>query len=180
MRIGSTLMKDLRTAFLLLAVLALSAAGCGYRFSGEGPGPRPGLHRVAIPLFENDTAEPGLETLFAGELRREFLTRGSMEATSEGEAEAVFRGRVVNIYTVEVAHRDVEETIESRLYVTLNIHCEDAETKSVLWSANGFSYYEEYFQNEDPMVSYENRRQALEVIAREMAVRIHDRFLSNF
>lgn len=173
-------MKGSRGLLSILTVFLLLSTGCGYHFSGEGPSPRPGLRRIAVPLFENKTSEPDLASLFAGALRREFMGKGQLQVVSEDEAEAVFQGRLTNMYTVPLAHRDVEETIETRIYVTLDIRCQDTQTGAILWQDNHFTFYEEYIQSDDPIISYENRRQALEVIAREMAIRIHDRFLSNF
>ena len=174
------IMKAAPRLLLLLIVVFLMAASCGYHFSGEGPGPRPGLQRITIPVFENNTSEPGLESLFAGNLRREFILRSRLKVVPAEQAEAIFRGRVVSIHTSAVAHRRVEETIETRLYVTLDLRCEDAQHGTVLWQDPNYTYHRTYFENPDPIVSFENRRRALEFLAKEMAVRIHDRFLSNF
>lgn len=172
--------NSLRGLIVLSAVSFLLFNGCGYHFSGEGEGPLPGLERIAIPLFENETAESDLESIFAGALRREFMMKGRIQVVPEDQAGAVFRGKLTSIFTSELAHRSVEETIESRVYVTLNISCHDTRTKDIVWQDNQFTFYEEYFQNDDPIIAYENRRRALEMIAQEMAVRIHDRFLSRF
>lgn len=116
-----------------LAVLLCMAQGCGYHFSGQGPGPKPGLQRIAVPVFENNTAEPELGSLFAGALRKEFMKRGSMNVTPVDEAEAVFYGTITRLHTVSVAHRDIVEasgirlTLESRLHVTMNIRCVDSK-----------------------------------------------------
>lgn len=55
----------------------------------------------------------------------------------------------------------------------------------MLWQDPSFTYFKVFRQVTDPnrpdaLVAFENRREALEFLAREMAVRIHDRFLSNF
>lgn len=169
----------------------LLAGGCGYHFTGEGAGPKPGLRLIAIPVFENETSEPDLGSLFAGALRQEFLQKGPMQVVPSENADAVFWGRITDIYTTSVAHRefdtrfDTRVTLETRLYVTLDIRCQDVKTGTVLWQDPRFTYYRVYRQssdpeNPDPIVGYESRRSALAFLAREMAVRIHDRFLSNF
>jgi hypothetical protein len=173
------------------AVLLCMVQGCGYHFSGQGPGPKPGLQRIAIPVFDNNTAEPELGSLFAGALRREFMQRGSMNVTPADDAEAVFQGVITSLHTISVAHRDIVEasgirlTLESRLHVTMNIRCVDTQSGTVLWQDPNFTYFKVFRQVTDPnrpdaMVAFENRREALEFLAREMAIRIHDRFLSNF
>lgn len=161
-------------------LLLLLAGGCGYHFSGQGEGPRPGLKTIAIPVFENETAEADLGSLFAGALRHEFLQKGSLQVVPVDQAEAVFRGRITGMFTTEVSHRTVEETIETRLYVILDIRCVDPHNGTVLWQDPKLSYYKLFIQAKDPINSFDNRRQALQFLATEMAIRIHDRFLSNF
>jgi hypothetical protein len=161
-------------------VLVLALGGCGYRFAGEGPGPKPGLQRIAIPVFENNTAEAELETLFAGALRHEFILRSPFQLVPTDEAEAVFRGRITRLFTTPIAHTGPETTIETRVYITVDIRCQDTKTGAILWQDNALTYYNKYLQNPNPIVAYENRRRAEAAIARDISIRIHDRFLSNF
>lgn len=174
-----------------LLLLLLVCQGCGYHFTGEGTGPKPGLKYISIPVFENETSEPDLGALMAAALRREFMRRGNMAVVPDQAAQAIFRGRVTNIYTTAVAKRELKErygtqlTLEARLYVTLEIRCIDAQTNSVLWADPNFTYHMVYRQinnpdDPDPIFSFDNRRKALDQMSQEMAVRIHDRFLSNF
>lgn len=155
-------------------------SGCGYHFSGEGQGPRPGLKSVAIPVFENATSEPDLGSMFAGALRKEFIQKGPIRVAPMDQAEAIFRGKIKNVYTSSVAHHDALRTIETRLYVTLEIRCVDARKGSVIWQDLNLTYYKVYMENPEPILAFDNRRETLEFLAREMSIRVHDRFLSNF
>ena len=181
-----------RFFILFVGLLALSTgSGCGYRFSGEGEGPRPGLKRVAVPVFENLTSEPELGSMFAAEIRRQFMSRGNIQVVPIDDAEMVFKGRVTQIYSNAVAHRAFERrfqtrlTLEARLYVTLDIRCEDARTGAVIWRDPKFTDSRVYGQNPDPanldpILTFDNRRLALEFLARDMAIKLHDRFMNNF
>ncbi len=169
-----------RLGMIALMIVVLGAASCGYHFSGEGLGPRPQYHRLAIPLFENITAEPGLAYAFTTALRREFNLRSKLQVVPVADAQMIFYGRIKKLSTSEAAHREAEDTIETRITVTLDIRCVDAAQKTILWQQQNMTYYEEYLQSEDPIVSFDNRKRALGLIAKEMAVRIHDRFLSGF
>ena len=164
----------------LMALACLYLTGCGYHFAGEGSGPKPGMQKIAIPVFENKTSESELETLFAGALRHQFLLHGSFQVVPSSEAEAVFRGRIIRIETMDLAHRTALETIESRLVITLDVRCIDAKTGAVLWQDNNLTQYGNYLQDSNAITAYENRRRAMAVIARKTAERIHDRFVSNF
>ncbi len=161
-------------------LMALGLSGCGYRFSGEGTGPRPGMTSVAIPVFENATSEPGLGSILAGALRQEFLQRGSMRVVPMEETDFVFRGKITNIHTSGLAHRTFEETVVTRIYLTLDIRCHDRRSGEIIWQDSHLTYHQAYKQDADAMVSFQNRQDALKILARQMAVRIHDRFLNNF
>ncbi len=170
--------------------MSLLLASCGYLFSGEGDGPKPGLKCIAIPVFENKTSEPNLGAIFAGALRREFLQKGNMKVVPVEEAEAVFKGTIMNVSIFSVAHRPADLvsnriTVENRLHVVLDIRCEEKKSHKVLWRDPNFEYHKSYQINDDPnnpnpISGFENRQAALAFLAREMSTRIHDRFLSNF
>jgi hypothetical protein len=175
---------------LTIATLSLCLASCGYHFSGEGPGPKPGLTCIAIPVFENKTSEPNAGALFAGALRKEFMRRGKMRVVPLEDSEAVFKGIIKIINIQPIAHHPVDVvsnrlTVENQLYITVDIRCEETKTHKVLWRDAAFTYYKTYLVNDnplqpDPITGFDNREAALRILAQEMSERIHDRFLSNF
>jgi hypothetical protein len=169
-----------RFIVMLLLTTLVSPVSCGYHFTGEGAGPRPGLRAVAIPVFENNTSEPDLGSIFAAALRREFISKGNLQVVPQEQAEAIFRGRMTSISTSAVAHREAEATIQTRLYVTMEIRCVAVRDGAVIWQDPSFTYYQTFIQSADPNMSFSNRRTALEYLAQQMSIRIHDRFLSNF
>ncbi|SPJ14138.1 conserved hypothetical protein [Syntrophobacter sp. SbD2] len=178
-------------AILIISSISFCLVSCGYHFSGEGQGPKPGLKCIAIPVFDNKTSEPDAGAIFAGALRQEFMRKGAMKVVPVEQAEAVFKATIKNIQTQAVAHEPVANvvanrvTVETRLVVTVDIKCEEKESHKVLWADPNFSYWKVY-QVEDnplqpnPITGFEYRQAALGFLAREMATRIHDRFLSNF
>ena len=174
----------------VISAVLICLASCGYHFSGEGEGPKPGLMYIAIPVFENKTSEPNAGAIFAGALRQEFIRKGDMKVVPVEEAEAVFKGTITNISILPSAHNAVNlvsnrVTVENRLFMTLDIRCEDKKTHKILWRDPAFRYFKVYQLNDntpqlDPITGYENRQAALDFMAGEMSTRIHDRFLSNF
>lgn len=169
-----------KTFWIGLGAALLVLTSCGYRFSGEGPGPKPEYTRLAIPVFENTTAEPALEIKITDALRRQFNFRSRMKLVATDQAQMVLKGRIKRLRTSDVAHRSSDKTIETRITMTVDVRCEDAADGTILWQAPNLSYYEEYRQSDDPIISFDNRQEALAYISYELAIRIHDRLLSVF
>ncbi len=177
---------------ILAICFVVSLASCGYHFTGEGSGPKPGLKYIAVPVFENNTSEPNVGALFAGALRREFNQKGNFRVVDVADAEAVFKGTIKNVWIVPIAHSANQTiasnrvTIENRLYLVVDVRCEDKSTGKAIWRDPNFAYYKSYRLNDDPLLNpnalnaFESRGTALEYVTREMAVMVHDRFSSNF
>ena len=174
----------------VLSAMLICLASCGYHFSGEGAGPKPGLTLIAIPVFDNKTSEPNLGAKIAEALRQEFIRKGNMKVVTVEEAEAVFKGTVRSIRVLPVAHHAVsgvanQITTENMLMLTVDILCEDKKTHKILWRNPNFSYRKVYQVNSNPLqptpvAGFDNRQAALDFLAVEMSRRIHDNFLSNF
>ncbi len=74
-------------------VVLLTGLGCGYRFVPRESSLPEGVRSVCAPVFLNETAEPGLETLFTQALRQELVRAGTL---GEGRAcDARLEGAVV-------------------------------------------------------------------------------------
>lgn len=164
---------------LFVAVLTLTSA-CGYRFSGPGAGPQPGLERIAIPVFANNTTQVGLGNLFATALRQDFILQSHLQVVPVSQAQAILRGRITGITTWAVAQRAVEATVETRLYLTVSVRCEDVRTGKVIWQYPNYTYYTVYAESADPSTITKSRDQALQYLVQQMSIRIHDLFLNSF
>ena len=109
---------------LIISSVLFCLASCGYHFSGEGQGPKPGLKCIAIPVFENKTSEPDAGAIFAGALRQEFMRQGTMKVVPVEEAEAVFKGTIKNIAIQAVAHQPVANVVANRVTVENRLYCD--------------------------------------------------------
>ena len=155
---------------------------------GRGAQARAKVHRH--PGIREQDFRAGRRGHFRRALRQEFIRRGNIKVVPVEEAEAVFRVTIKSINIQPVAHNAVgivsnRITVENRLFVSLDIRCEEKKTHKTLWSDPSFSYYKIYEVNNaslqtQPIVGFENRESALDFLAQEMSTRIHDRFLSNF
>lgn len=108
---------------VLIGTLSL-ATGCGYRFTPDGGELPDGARAVFVPVFENDTSEPGVGAWFTEAMRLE-LSRAGREG---GEAsDARLFGKILDIrdptaiYTTDAAGQvrrtsaRVEAVVELRL-----------------------------------------------------------------
>ena len=174
----------------VISAMLICLASCGYHFSGEGAGPKPGLTNIAIPVFQNKTSEPNLGAKLAEALRQEFILKGNMKVVPVEEAEAVFKGIVTSIRIIPVAHHAVsavsnQVTVDNMLMLTVDIRCEEKKTHKILWRNPTFVVRQLYQINNnalqpDPVTGFDNRQAALDFLAEDMSRRVHDNFLSNF
>jgi hypothetical protein len=84
-----------RALALVIAVVALGQARCGYRFAAGGGTLPENVTHVRAPVFANHTAEPGLEVIFTRALRRELMQSG---VQSDPAAEAELRGEILSVW----------------------------------------------------------------------------------
>jgi len=158
----------------IIVLIATFLQACGYHIRGFSSSDRE--RSIAVLPFRNETTEPNVEILITDALRKLFIKRGRFKLTSPSDADLIFRGRVLKIYTSDVAHLDVEKTTETRVYVVLDVRCENPKTGKVVWQDNQFRFYEEYKQGTYAFETFGARQAALEYLAEQVAERIYDRF----
>jgi hypothetical protein len=138
------------------------------------------MTRIAIPIFENKSFEPQVESLFAVALRRQFMRRGNVRIVPASEAEVVFKGTVIQFTVANIASLVGGTTLETAIQATIKIQCINTRTGAVVWQDSGLSYVSSYLQSQNPTETSDGRRNAIENCAQEIALRIYDRFYSNF
>jgi len=124
--------------FLLLSLFS----ACGYRFAGGGSFPG-GIKTVCISMFENRTAETGVESMFTNDLIYEVTRAGKVTVTSEDTAEAILSGVIKSTNTVAIAHSGTHESLERRVSVTVALKLTDPNGK-IIWATSGISENESY------------------------------------
>jgi hypothetical protein len=124
-------------------------SGCYYTFTPNLP---PGIKSVAIPIFENNTLNYGLETLVTSKVVDEFVTDGNLRVKDVRKADSILHGTITN-YVQEAASYTVGEAIQKyRLTMTVAISFEDRVSGEILWSEPNLTYSVTYF----PTVSQGN------------------------
>jgi hypothetical protein len=164
---------------LCLAVL-LAVSGCGYHFAvGEGQPPG-NIRSVAVAVLDNRTTEVGIESLFTNAILDEFIRWQRLPVKPQGEADATLTGRIRRMELDDVSHLRAEQTLETRVTVTLALRLQHNETGETLWENRELIYYEEYQETGNPAQTDMNRRRALGDIAEFLAEKIHRSIFQTF
>lgn len=163
------------SSFPFLALLmALWVVGCGYRplryqdASGERP-------RVAIETLENDTFDAGVDLIFTGAIRREFLSRGGLRlVTDPKKADLVVKGVIDSIRTRSKSVSSVVLALEYTMTVTLDLRFERRDGIDIDLDRNTFRDSEIYLASADVEAGRKNREEALRRVAGLLATRVRD------
>ncbi|WP_224370835.1 LPS assembly lipoprotein LptE [Hyalangium versicolor] len=79
----------------VVAAVLVAGVGCGYRFVARDGTLPEGVRAVCAPVFVNETAEPGLETLFTQAMREQLTRMGTL---GDGAAcDARLEGTITNV-----------------------------------------------------------------------------------
>ena len=137
-------------AFFIVLVFA---AGCGYQFTVEGPGPSiDGLSspspvgapiRLAVRDFFNRTFQDDLEFTYTAYVKQEFATRsGATIQSDEAQADFLLKGEIVSVKIDSLAF-STDRTRESRVTVEVRITVEERKTGKIVWgqTATGSAAY---------------------------------------
>jgi hypothetical protein len=156
------------------AALLVSPAGCGYHFAERTDAIPAELKTVAIPLWKNETAEPGVETIFTNAMVKEFARKGWLDPVSTAAADTILEGRIETIDVQPVSFSSVAIELEDRVSVVASVTLKRKKDESILWSSSRVIGSEVYDSTPDFNVDLRNREQALRKVAVDMAASVQD------
>jgi hypothetical protein len=163
-----------KRVFVGILTLVLVGLGCGYQIVRY----REALadaRRVAIVSIENDSFEPGLDSMVADALTREFLRRGALRVVSDpGAADLLVSGRVENLQTNSRSFSSIEFALEFEVTMRLDLEVERRDGSEVPINKRTLVESELYLTSADVEVSRKNREEALRRLAGTLAGRFHD------
>ncbi|MCG3155895.1 MAG: hypothetical protein DKINENOH_02503 [bacterium] len=118
-------------AVLLLAALFSWVAGCGvYSFSGSA---NPHLKTVAVPIFEDRTAEFGVKEQLTEAIIASFNRDNTLKIADRRVADAIVSGTILRLNEQAGVYTAQEQVQEIRVYLTVKIKCDDVKKRKVLW-----------------------------------------------
>jgi hypothetical protein len=164
-----------------IGFLIFYLSGCmGYGFRGSVNNLPSDIKAVAIPIFVNESIEPGVEVVFANALVYEFTRSRILQVAPETEAQALISGKIKYLAVDAVVYATQTQALERRVTVVLEMSCRRADNQKVLWQNQNMSRYEIYKVSEDPYQTQRNKEEAIKKIAQDLSERIHNGILENF
>lgn len=154
-----------KIVFFVLAGAFLANVNCGfYSFSGSLP---PHLNTVAVPLFENKTAEFGVSEELTDIIIEEFTRDGSLKIADRSDADVLVEGSIIRIDDSAGAFTSDEQVQEIRVNLTVKVKCTDQAKRQVMWEERLTK-----FGSYDPAVGADGRidaiNEAIEKISEEI------------
>jgi outer membrane lipopolysaccharide assembly protein LptE/RlpB len=171
------LLFENKTFWLVLTVW-LSVSACGYHFTGGGNVPG-GIKTLSINVFENRTAETGVENDFTNDLIYEFTRTKKVVLTTTAKADAVFTGVITSLRTEAISHKGLHTSQERRVVAWVNLKITDKDG-GLVWTANNMSENEAYIVMSDKQATEQNRRDAIVKLSKRLAEKIYNRLTDNF
>ena len=163
------------TGILVSLILGLNIllCGCGiYSFSGVVTG---NIKSITIPLFDNQTAEFGIQETITDALIVGFQREGILKVVDELHADAILHGTILRIEDSPNTYSADEQVSEYRFQITCEIALEDAHTGDDLWKET-FSTWGNY-----PYTgSLSDRQTGIDEALRKLTEDILNRIVSNW
>lgn len=170
--IGLKLFVGLMALFLVF--------GCGYGFVGTVNNLPSDIQSIYIPVFVNETTEPGAEVVFANALIYEFTRSRILKVVPESKAQAYLTGKIKTIAIDSVTYASQTQALQRKVTVTLEVSCRRSDNQKILWQNQNLSRYEVYQVTNDPVLTDQNKQVALAKIAKDLSEGIHNGILENF
>ncbi len=161
-------------SIFLLCLCLLVGSHCGYTLVGQGNLPDH-IKILAIPTFENETLQEGVEELITQAVIEEYVRGGKVRLGAETEADAVLHG-TIRAYNADeaVTYNDQNEVSSYKLKVKIDVELTDLINDIILWETEGLSGDADFDGGPDFNITEqeENEDEALGEVAEELAQQI--------
>ena len=167
-------------SILIVGFLAVTLAGCGYHFSGSGSLPA-GVSRVFITIFENRTAETGVESTFTNDLIFEF-TRSREENLAQGRssADGILTGTIVSLNIENISRATLITAVERIVTGTLNLRLKSLDGR-ILWRSGDVVQRQTYaVVDGNKTATDQNKSEAIAAVSKKIAESAFHRLTDDF
>jgi len=182
------MMRSLRPFFTcifhygVLALVALTFAGCGYHVAGHNDALPHEIHVIAVPALENATTSYRIEQRFTSATVHEFLAKTQYKVVSNPAAgDAVLHGKILSLEAIPLLF-DTTSGRATTMLVT--VKCEvsltEAANEKVLYHTDNFIFRNQYEISTNVTSFFEEQDPALDRMARDFATRLVAAVTENF
>src|SRR5512138_8939 len=183
-------MKRRRTAgtrrqclvLLFFTMIAVTIAGCGYRFSPGGEWIDKSLQTVFVDNIANTTSEPFIEIYLRNGLEDQFRKSSRFRlAASKDAADLVMQVTILSLNIPPVAYDRYDKATEGRAVMTIDLAFEDRRAGKKLWAVTNFSGNETYrIDQANPSATSVSKGTALQKLSNDMAEKAYRNLMSGF
>ena len=173
----------MKKTFKLLIICLASAIlfGCGYSFAPRGENIENRIQKVYVEPFENKTAQAQIENYFRTAFINQFIQNSRFKMAQSAEsADAIVRGKILNLNTSPLSYLKNDLAAEERATVILDVTFEDNANGKIIWSSKNMTDSIDYTLNEDINMLSPARKQALTKLANDMAEKAFNLMMSGF
>ena len=166
-------MSKIKTLYVLYLLFLSVFLNCNY-YSVKGSLPAH-LNTVAVPLFENNTAEFGIAEELTDALIVEFTRDASLQIASPEVADVLIKG-VISTINERAGAFDQDETVQDiKIYFTVRVTCTDQVKHQEMWSSRITQ-----FGTYDPSEGMDARQAAYEEAYTKIGQEIINKTVSNW
>ena len=175
---------------LLVSLIAMLQAGCGYHVAGHNNSLPKSIHVIAVVALENKTTSYRIEQKLTSATVHEFLARTPFKVVSNAaDGDAVLRGKVVSVEAVplllDTQTQSQPQTQTGRATTMLvTVKCEvsltETATDKVLYHNENFVFRNEYEISTDIPSFFEEQDPAIDRLAQDFARKLVAAVIENY
>lgn len=119
--------------FFVLAISAASLmAACGYYSTSTRTAKD--INSIAVPFFENQTAEPDLEITVTEKLINNLIADNTLSVTDESFADAVLNGEIVEFINIPFSFNNELNAEEYNVVIKVKVSLFNRRKNEPIWS----------------------------------------------
>ncbi|MFC1682927.1 LptE family protein [Candidatus Zixiibacteriota bacterium] len=165
-------MSYMKKSLLLSLLGGLVLFGCGvYSFSGSGLPSH--IRTVAVPVFDNQTAEYGIKENLSDQVIDALVTDGKLKVVQERDADSVVEGTVVEYQNRAYTFDNSENVQEYIVRIWVRVAYQDVRNRKAIWEEERMEGWGTYDVSIDPPEDEElGRERAIAKLAEDIVDKV--------
>jgi len=151
-----------------LGLLVLFCSGC-YTLGPITPTYMKGVHSVAVPIFDNRSFEPQIQSLVTGTFIKQLQSDGTYPITGQDQADAIVIGTITEVTRTQTKAVVGDVLASAAFQLTLKVHIQVVRANGETLAAKDFSGQSYYFVGQDIPTQ---EHQAIPVAAEDCAKQV--------